>query len=50
VGYFVMFTDGRVQYEVLFGGSPWADHRHGPAIKAQAIAAAQALYRRVHGR
>ena len=50
VGYFVMFNDGRFQYEIGFGGSPSADHRHGPAIKAQAIAAAQALYSRVHGR
>jgi hypothetical protein len=48
--YFVMFNDGRFQYEIGFGGSAWAIHRHGPAIKAQMIAAAQALYRRVHGR
>src|SRR5262249_48793449 len=49
VSYFVMFNDGRFQYEVSFLGSLWAIHRHGPAIKAQAIAAAQALYHRVHG-
>jgi hypothetical protein len=48
--YVVMFNDGRFQYEIGFGGSPWAIHRHGPAIKAQMIAAARALYRRVHGR
>jgi len=50
VVYVVMFNDDRFQHEIGFGGSPWADHRHGPAIKAQTIAAAQALYRRVHGR
>jgi hypothetical protein len=49
VSYFVMFNDGRFQYEVSFAGSLWAIHRHGQAIKAQTIAAAQALYRRVHG-
>jgi len=50
VGYFVIFDDGRFQYQVSFGSSPWANHLHGPAIKAQTIAAAQSLYRRVHGR
>src|SRR5262249_50266382 len=50
VAYFVMFGDERFQYQVGFIGSLWAIHRHGPAIKAQAIAAAQSLYRRVHGR
>jgi hypothetical protein len=50
VAYDVMFSDGRFQYEIAFAGSLWAIHRHGPAIKAQTIAAAQALYRRVHGR
>jgi hypothetical protein len=49
VAYNVMFDDGRFQYEISFAGSLWAIHRHGPAIKAQTIAAAQALYRRVHG-
>jgi len=50
VTYNVMFNDGRFLYEVDFGGSLWAVHRHGPAIKAQTISAAQSLYRRVHGR
>lgn len=50
VAYFVMFHDGRFLYEISFAASPWAIHRRGPAIKAQTIAAAQSLYRRVHGR
>jgi hypothetical protein len=49
VGYNVMFDVGRFEYEIGFAGSLWAIHRHGPAIKAQTIAAAHALYQRVHG-
>jgi len=49
-GYFLTFNEGRFQYEISFEGSLWAIHQHGPAIKAQTIAAAQALHSRVDER